>query len=133
MFPPTRFPLFDQLREKFPDVVISLQSISSSQVSIGLAGPDIRPVSTYLQSEFGARLVSVFAEDRCATDGAFYNHYVFESPGDPCYLLFEAPVPAGEPRFPSLAAELPSLNWQEREIQDWFGLEATGHPNPRRV
>ena len=35
--------------------------------------------------------------------------------------------------FPSLAAELPSLNWQEREIQDWFGLEAEGHPNPRRV
>ena len=25
------------------------------------------------------------------------------------------------------------MNWQEREIQDWFGLEATGHPNPRRV
>ena len=32
-----------------------------------------------------------------------------------------------------MAAELPSLNWQEREIQDWFGLEAEGHPNPRRV
>jgi Ni,Fe-hydrogenase III large subunit len=25
------------------------------------------------------------------------------------------------------------VNWQEREIQDWFGLIAEGHPNPRRV
>ena len=25
------------------------------------------------------------------------------------------------------------MNWQEREIQDWFGLEPVGHPNPRRV
>ena len=25
------------------------------------------------------------------------------------------------------------MNWQEREIQDWFGLKAVGHPNPRRV
>jgi Ni,Fe-hydrogenase III large subunit len=29
--------------------------------------------------------------------------------------------------------EFPAINWQEREIQDWFGLEAVGHPNPRRV
>ena len=25
------------------------------------------------------------------------------------------------------------MNWQEREIQDWFGLKPVGHPNPRRV
>ncbi len=42
-----------------------------------------------------------------------------------------APTPV--PNFPSLASTLPSVNWQEREIQDWFGLHATGHPNPRRV
>src|ERR1019366_5090614 len=61
------------------------------------------------------------------------NYYVFEQPGEPCYLIFQAPVPADQPHFPSLAAELPAVNWQEREIQDWFGLAATGHPNPRRV
>ena len=38
-----------------------------------------------------------------------------------------------DPRFPSLAPDLPAVNWQEREIQDWFGIEAEGHPNPRRV
>ena len=32
-----------------------------------------------------------------------------------------------------MAAEVPAFNWQEREIQDWFGIEALGHPNPRRV
>jgi Ni,Fe-hydrogenase III large subunit/Ni,Fe-hydrogenase III component G len=127
------FPLFAELSQKFPGVVASLESVSSSQVSISLAGPDIRPVATYLETEYGARLVSVFAEDRLSTDGVFYIHYVFESPGDPCYLLFAAPVPAAAPRFPSLAATLPAVNWQEREIQDWFGLEAEGHPNPRRV
>jgi Ni,Fe-hydrogenase III large subunit/Ni,Fe-hydrogenase III component G len=80
-----------------------------------------------------SRLVTVFAEDRVATEGVFYNYYVFEKLGDPEYLTLRAAIPAGRPQFPSLAVELPSVNWQEREIQDWFGLEAVGHPNPRRV
>ncbi|HXB66986.1 MAG TPA: NADH-quinone oxidoreductase subunit C [Candidatus Acidoferrales bacterium] len=133
MPPTTHFPLFDDLREKFPDLAAALLSVSADQASIALSGPDIRPISTWLESEFGARLAAVFAEDRVAVEGVFYNHYVFECPPDPCYLLFQAPVPAGDPRFPSLAAEHPAVNWQEREIQDWFGLEASGHPNPRRV
>ena len=81
-----------------------------------------------------ARLVAVFAEDRVAAEGVFYNYYVFEQPRRS--LL---PDPAGahsgrrrraSPRSPP---ELPAVNWQEREIQDWFGIEAEGHPNPRRV
>ncbi len=44
-----------------------------------------------------------------------------------------APVRPDSLEFPSLSAGLPSVNWQEREIQDWFGLKAVGHPNPRRV
>lgn len=86
-----------------------------------------------LRSRYGARIVTVFAEDRVAAEGAFYNYYVFERPADPCYLVLKARIPADDPRFPSLASDLPAVNWQEREIQDWFGIEAVGHPNPRRV
>ncbi len=81
----------------------------------------------------GARIVAVFAEDRVEPEGVFYNYYVFERTGVEPYLIVRAAIPAADPRFPSLSASLPALNWQEREIQDWFGLEAEGHPNPRRV
>ncbi len=40
--------------------------------------------------------------------------------------------PRQEPRFVSLTNALPAVNWQEREIQDMFGLKLEGHPNPRR-
>jgi Ni,Fe-hydrogenase III component G len=93
----------------------------------------IRSETERLRREESARLAAVFAEDRVAAEGVFYNYYVFERAGDPAYLLLRTPIAAEDPRFPSMAAELPSLNWQEREIQDWFGLEAEGHPNPRRV
>ncbi len=105
----------------------------SGYLRVTLDGPDVRPAAQYLLSAHGARLVAVFAEDRVVPEGLFYNHYVFEQAGEPQYLVLDAPIPADQPSFPSLAAELPSVNWQEREIQDWFGLEPEGHPNPRRV
>jgi Ni,Fe-hydrogenase III large subunit/Ni,Fe-hydrogenase III component G len=127
---------FDELRDKFRGLVNPSPAafqVGRDQVSIGLLGPDVRPVAEYLRSAYASRLVTVFAEDRVSAEGVFYNYYVFEQPGEPCYLILQAPIDARQPRFPSLAAALPAVNWQEREIQDWFGLEATGHPNPRRV
>jgi Ni,Fe-hydrogenase III large subunit/Ni,Fe-hydrogenase III component G len=94
---------------------------------------DIPAVAAALRDVYGARLVTVFAEDRLRAEGVFYNYYVFERRGDPCYLVLRARIAAENPRFPSLAPDLPAVNWQEREIQDWFGIEADGHPNPRRV
>jgi len=83
--------------------------------------------------EKGCRLAAVFAEDRRTVEARDYVYYVFEQSNDPRYLLVRTPIPAGDPVFPSIAAAIPAANWQEREIQDWFGLVAEGHPNPRRV
>ncbi len=77
--------------------------------------------------------MTVLAEDRVNAEGLFYIYYVLDRRDDPSWLILKARIPADNPSFPSLAAEFPAVNWQEREIQDWFGLEATGHPNPRRV
>jgi Ni,Fe-hydrogenase III large subunit/Ni,Fe-hydrogenase III component G len=103
------------------------------EVYLFLGDPDVRALTDYLRSEFEARLVTVFAEDRRSAEGVFFNYYVFERKGDSRYLIVRAPVRPDDPEFPSLSAQLPAVNWQEREIQDWFGLKAVGHPNPRRV
>ncbi len=105
----------------------------TDQLCATVAIDDIPALAATLREQHGARLVTVFAEDRVEPEQAFYNYYVFERSGDPCYLILRARIPAEDPRFPSLASGLPAVNWQEREIQDWFGVEAEGHPNPRRV
>jgi Ni,Fe-hydrogenase III large subunit/Ni,Fe-hydrogenase III component G len=98
-----------------------------------LDAADVPAAAARLRAEQGARLALVFAEDRLGAENAFHIYYVFERPGDPEYLILRTSLAEGQTSFPSLAAELPAVNWQEREIQDWFGLEAVGHPNPRRV
>ncbi len=103
-----------------------------TQIYVDLPTSDPLPFTTLL-SENGCRVAEVFAEDRTAAEDRYNIYYVYEHPSDSRYLLARAPVSTAEARFPSLAAEIPALNWQEREIQDWFGLAAEGHPNPRRV
>src|ERR1035437_5048569 len=126
-------PFFEELRARFPEQLHSVEEPVSGQVVILLNGSDATGMARHLLSEYEARLVTVFAEDRVNAEGVFYNYYVFDRLGDPTWVILKAPISQDHPSFPSLAAELPSVNWQEREIQDWFGLEAAGHPNPRRV
>ncbi|HME10618.1 MAG TPA: NADH-quinone oxidoreductase subunit C [Bryobacteraceae bacterium] len=102
------------------------------EIYLDAAASEVRAVAAGLLAS-GCRLTATFAEDRTAMEACFYVYYVFEQPGDPRYLLVRTPVAASRPVFPSLAAEIPAVNWQDREIQDWFGLTAEGHPNPRRV
>lgn len=125
--------IFEDLRSLFGETIDSIQIDTAHELSIALNGPDARPVIEHLLSQHEARLVAVFAEDCTPVEGVFYIHYVLEQRSNPCYLTLRAPLLADECRFPSLAAQLPAVNWQEREIQDWFGIEAVGHPNPRRV
>jgi Ni,Fe-hydrogenase III large subunit/Ni,Fe-hydrogenase III component G len=125
--------VWDSLQEHFGGQLQPLEAPAEDQRYARLQGADIHDVVEFLRERHGARLVSVFAEDRTPAVGVFYNYYVFERKNDPAYLIVQAPIAQAEARFPSLAADLPAVNWQEREIQDWFGLEAVGHPNPRRV
>jgi Ni,Fe-hydrogenase III large subunit/Ni,Fe-hydrogenase III component G len=126
-------PFFEELRARFPELVRSVEEVVSGQFTVLLNGSDATGIARHFLAEHKARLVTVFAEDRVNAEGVFYNYYVFDRPGDPAWVILKASIPKDHPSFPSLAAEFPAVNWQEREIQDWFGIEAAGHPNPRRV
>ena len=128
-----RLPTLAELQQLPGELAHSMRTGSDGAQYLLTTSPDVRPIVQYLRSQYDARVVAVFAEDRCASEGVFFNYYVLEVPRNPEYLIVQAPVPLNDPVFPSLSAELPSLNWQEREIQDWFGMRAVGHPNPRRV
>ncbi len=95
-----------------------------------LDAADVPAAAARLRTEQGARLVLVFAEDRLGAENAFHVYYVFERPGDPDYLILRASLAEGQTSFPSLAAELPAVNWQEREIQDCSDWKPPDTPIP---
>lgn len=129
----TMFPFLDDLTFRLGGQVEATVARGEQEVYLTLRDADSRPAISILRKERKARVAAVFAEDRRTAECCFLNHYVLEFPGNPCYLILSTRIDPDRPVFPSLSAELPSLNWQEREIRDWFGIELEGHPNPRRV
>ncbi len=103
------------------------------EVYLQLRDADSRPAISILRSEYQGRVASVFAEDRRSADACFFVYHVIEFPGDPAYLLLSTRIDHTDPHFPSHSVDIPALNWQEREIQDMFGIQSDDHPNPRRV
>jgi Ni,Fe-hydrogenase III large subunit/Ni,Fe-hydrogenase III component G len=123
---------FDEIQLRRGIAFDGWRDVNDDEVHAEVALADVRSMAVRLV-ENGCRLASVFAEDRTMAGSGFLIYYVFEHIQDRRFLLVRTSVPANNPEFPSVAAAIPAVNWQEREIQDWFGLVAVGHPNPRRV
>src|SRR6185295_5675383 len=104
-----------------------------NEVYLEIRRDSIAAIAAYLYKLRKIRLAMVFGIDRRKEEGVFYLHYTFACDRAGGFILIRTPVPVSEPEFPSLTPVIPAVNWQEREIQDWFGLTAAGHPNPRRV
>ncbi len=123
---------FDEIRSGGTDLFPRWREQNEREIYADVPAAEVSGAARRLVAA-GCRVAAAFAEDRVEAEGCFQRYYVFEHSEDSRYLLLRAPVPPEQPAFPSLAAEIPAVNWPEREIQDWFGLVAEGHPNPRRV
>jgi Ni,Fe-hydrogenase III large subunit/Ni,Fe-hydrogenase III component G len=83
--------------------------------------------------DLGGRLMTLYASDVRRTTERFALHHVWSLPRHHVFLHVTAPVDPAAPSFPSIAAKYPAANWFEREVMDFFGITAEGHPNPSPV
>src|SRR2546422_299189 len=82
--------------------------------------------------KYNGRLAGVFAEDACAEHRVFFVYYLYALDSAQGFVLVRVPIAPDEPVLTSLTNAVHAVNWQEREIQDLFGIKLLGHPNPRR-
>ena len=82
--------------------------------------------------KYQGRLAGVFAEDARAERNVFFVYYLYALDSAHGFVLVRVPVAADKPELLSLTNAVHAVNWQEREIQDLFGIKLVGHPNPRR-
>ncbi len=81
--------------------------------------------------DLGADLVLMAADDRRAEARALVVHYVFAHHLEHWLVRASVDLPGTSPALQSLAPSHYSASRFEREIKDLFGIEFTGHPDPR--
>lgn len=126
-------PFLDEFFHKMSGAVASVARPTDAEVYVRLQSDELKNAVSVLRHDHAGHVVTIFAEDRRRDQKCFLIHCVMDFPSHPEFLILTAPIDAEAPRFQSLSAEIPALNWQEREMQDWFGITLEGHPNPRRV
>jgi Ni,Fe-hydrogenase III large subunit/Ni,Fe-hydrogenase III component G len=125
-------PVLADLTERFGARIEAVQAPRPNEVYFHVQLELVAGFCAQLYKKWNGRLVSLFADDARAEAKVFHLYYVFALDAAHGFFILRVPVPPEQPRFASLANALPAVNWQEREIQDLFGLKLEGHPNPRR-
>lgn len=81
--------------------------------------------------EAGSPLVLMYALDERKKSNVFSIRAVFAVGTE--LLTLESYLSPEKPQYPSLTRSIMAANWYERQIMDQFGIEAVGHPDPRRL
>jgi Ni,Fe-hydrogenase III large subunit/Ni,Fe-hydrogenase III component G len=125
-------PVLNEITTRFRVQVEAVRIARDNEIYLHLHADSVPALCAFLYRKWKARLVSLFAEDARDNQGAFLLFYVFALDQAHGFVVLCAAIPAGQPQFTSLSNAVPAVNWQEREVQDMFGLRLIGHPNPRR-
>lgn len=96
--------------------------------------PDrLAAVASLLRDTLGYELLTNITATDYLADGVIevVYHFVRLAGGSP--LTIKLRVPRAQPVVPSLTAEWPGADFQEREAFDLFGVVFSGHPNLKRI
>lgn len=122
----------EALAKQFRDRITRVDAPRPDEVYLDVDPVMAGALCSTLYKKHRARLAGVFAEDARASERAFlvYQVYALDAVGG--FVVVRLALPPEDPTLASLTSAVPAVNWQEREIQDWFGIRLMGHSNPRR-
>jgi len=124
--------LLDELTQRFGAQLEHAHAPSPNELYLHVKAELAGALCSTFYKKYQGRLAGVFAEDARASHQTFFVYHLYALDSIHAFVLVRVPVPANRPELMSLTDAVPAANWQEREIQDLFGIQLVGHPNPRR-
>lgn len=129
----------DSLRERHPEAVLDICTYMGD-TTLEVAADSLLAVCTDLRDTLGFNhIIDVTAIDNLGRrEPRFDVVYIIRRLEPPDYmgsevLRIKVRLPGPEPRIASVTTLWRGADWLEREVLDMFGIEFTGHPDPRRM
>jgi len=129
---PSLSTILDELRQRFAAQIEHAHAPQPNELYLHTRLELAGALCSAFYKKYNGRLAGVFAEDARGGHNAFFVYYLYALDSAHGFVLVRVPVPKDQPELPSLTNAIHAANWQEREIQDLFGIQLVGHPNPRR-
>jgi NADH-quinone oxidoreductase subunit C len=120
--------------DTFDSDAITTGQFAFGELTLEIAPAKIISVCGFLKyDQKFARLSSVTAVDRYPAEPRFEVVYHLHSVERNERLRLKARLPGSAPEIESATSVWRGANWYEREVWDLFGIQFTGHPDPRRI
>jgi len=124
--------ILDELRQRFGAQIEHAHAPQPNELYLHTRLELAGALCSAFYKKYNGRLAGVFAEDARAEHNVFFVYYLYALDSAHGFVLVRVPISADKPELLSLTNAVHAVNWQEREIQDLFGIKLVGHPNPRR-
>lgn len=128
--------IYQVLKDKFGEVVLTLDTELSGDHSIHIASTVIADVCTFLlETETLAfdSLMCLSGLDLSAKDEEFAVVYHLYSMNHRHKVVLKTPLPKSDPKLPSVSHIWKTADWHEREAYDLYGILFEGHTDLRRL
>lgn len=122
-----------RLTERIGDGLLGTEARGETRMYCTIDPKFVVDAADELFNGAGGRYVITAATDDRADNDAYLVSHFFAFDEDGFYVILHARVPAGDARIESITPTIPGAGWAEREMQDLMGVEAVGHPDPRRL
>jgi Ni,Fe-hydrogenase III large subunit/Ni,Fe-hydrogenase III component G len=129
---PSLAPILDELTQRFGAQIEHAHAPQPNELYLHTQLELSGALCSLFYRKYQGRLAGVFAEDARAEHNVFFVYYLYALDSAHGFVLVRVPIPQDKPEMISLTNAIHAANWQEREIQDLFGIKLIGHPNPRR-
>jgi NADH-quinone oxidoreductase subunit C len=121
-----------ELRERDAESVLDTLYFRDKAV-LTVTASSIRETLEHLRGKGFNFLASVHGVDYFPEEPRFGVHYELLDMYEVDRMTVKVRVPLAEPTVPSVVAEWPTADHQEREVYDMFGVIFDGHPDLRRI
>lgn len=122
-----------EIRSLLGDRLVEGGELGAAGMWVMVAPGDLLEAARVLDQSVDARFVISAGTDFRESGQGFRVDHIFSQDRRKVWIVLRACVPADDPRVTSITPAVPAAGWAEREFQDLLGIEAEGHPDPRRL